>query len=245
MEGHEPMTTADNSNSRHRQSPTSGSAATTTSPVAHSAHHTHQPTSHHHHFTTLRRLVTIGVAIWMSYLFLGSNFSELFQYHPVTMIISFVGLLPEITALTNVIRRQRSVGDREACIARHMYLSLLMKFFSIIGFIAITINKNRKGKHHYTTWHGKIGLATVVILVLQVIVGLVYYFRLFGGGMQSAGKWRKVHKWLGISLLLAGSASMWLGMRTHFVERAVHSNLVNFLFGTITFVACITAYYKE
>ena len=194
--------------------------------------------------TIARRVVSAAMVAFMCYCFLGADYSVVFQYHPIGYTIAFAGLMPEIVALSSIVRRQRTMAERDIVIDSHLYLSLGMKFLSLIGFIAITVNKIKKGKFHYTTWHGQLGLLTMIILFLQVVVGFVFHFRC--GGYELLPYLRRAHKYLGIALLAFGSATMWLGMQTNYFRRDVTEGIVGtVVFGAATAVLSLIAYKYE
>ena len=42
----------------------------------------------------------------------------------------------------------------------------------VIGQLAIAINKDRQGKEHLTTWHGRLGALTVLYSIAQAFGGV-------------------------------------------------------------------------
>lgn len=69
-------------------------------------------------------------------------------------------------------------GDRKLQVRSHWVLQSLMIICSITGFIVIYTNKNNANKPHFTSWHGLLGLCTLISCCGQALagVGLLYPF---------------------------------------------------------------------
>lgn len=197
--------------------------------------------------TQVRRIVAAAVVLLMSYHFVGSSWRDVFQYHPLMMTVACVGFLPEIMHLSNNFRRCRSMVERQQTVGLHLQTAIAMKILSLIGFVAIEISKIQRKKKHFTTWHGLIGLICIIVLALQVVIGIVYHYRLFPTkrfpGIFSL--LRKVHQWLGITLVALAAVSMYLGLQTHFAEKAVVEPWARMFFALATTAVVIFAYVRE
>jgi hypothetical protein len=195
----------------------------------------------------LRRTVSAVVVLLMSYHFVGDSWKAVFQYHPLMMTVAFVGFLPEIVHLANNFRRCRSMVERQQTVDHHLQFAIAMKMVGLVGFAAIEVSKIQRKKKHFTTWHGLIGLFCVMVLVLQVMLGIVYHYRLFPTkkfpGIFSL--LRKAHQWLGLGLVALGAASMYLGMQTHFAAGAVPDTWARMFFAVATIVLALVAYLRE
>jgi hypothetical protein len=55
----------------------------------------------------------------------------------------------------------------------HIYGMMITFLIVLGGFLAIFVNKIKKGSDHFTSWHGKFGLITFILIVLQMVNGLV------------------------------------------------------------------------
>lgn len=70
----------------------------------------------------------------------------------------------------------------------------------VIGITAMLINKSSHGAKHFTTWHGKLGLAVSILLVIQALVGgLSHYYSTSMG--PRATRFYKYHRMSGYVLL--------------------------------------------
>lgn len=63
-------------------------------------------------------------------------------------------------------------GDRKQQVRSHWIFQLIMVICNIGGFIAVYVNKDLKGKHHLTSWHGLIGLITAISCLVQAAAGI-------------------------------------------------------------------------
>lgn len=57
----------------------------------------------------------------------------------------------------------------------HAVLLILSLIFAIVGFVAIINAKNSGERPHFMTFHSWIGLATIVLFVLQWILGFISF----------------------------------------------------------------------
>lgn len=194
------------------------------------------------HTATRRVIAVITIALFVYY-FLGTAAKEAFQYHPIMMAVAFVGFMPETIHAVKAIKRSRSAVDRNAAIGSHMNMAFGMKLFSIAGLVAIVIVKQQYGKFHFTSLHGQIGVLTIMLVVLQVILGIVYHNRSCGSGAFLL-KLRKAHYYLGIAVLLGGIVSMGLGMYSHTGQRLVLNPFMHAVLTFATMVLSVWAYLK-
>jgi len=63
-------------------------------------------------------------------------------------------------------------GDRKIQVRSHWIFQILMIACAIGGLVVIYVNKNMRGKAHFTTWHGLLGLILVISVCLQALAGI-------------------------------------------------------------------------
>jgi hypothetical protein len=164
--------------------------------------------------TTVRRLAAAIVIAAFCALSFSGDVTALFQYHPMLMAVSFIGFLPELMYLGRVARRATGKAQRNEAAQAHLLAASLMKILSLLGFAVIFQVKKNYGKEHFTSLHGQIGVATVVLIGVQALAGFALYWQAFGVKML---KWQKLaHKWFGIAVAGLGCWSMVLGMLSGF-----------------------------
>ena len=54
----------------------------------------------------------------------------------------------------------------------HWIIQIAAIVFALVGLAVIVYNKNLMNKAHFTTWHGCLGLATVVYVCIQAMCGI-------------------------------------------------------------------------
>lgn len=67
-------------------------------------------------------------------------------------------------------------GDRKLQVRSHWVLQSLMVICAAVGFTVIYVNKVNGGRDHFTTWHGLLGLCTVISCVGQALAGITLLF---------------------------------------------------------------------
>jgi cytochrome b-561 domain-containing protein 2 len=198
-------------------------------------------------YVTGRRLATGFVACGWIFLFMAPHYSDIFQYHPMAMTLSCMCVLPEVVHQANNFRRCRSVSDRASTTDRHTVSALAMKTLTLVGFAAIEISKFQRKKQHFTTWHGLLGLLTVLTLTLQILVGVLYRYRL--GPSQRIPNFfiilRKAHKWFGLILVALVASTMFLGFQSHFAMRVLPGSSWRLVGGALTAAVLAFAYWVE
>jgi len=63
-------------------------------------------------------------------------------------------------------------GDRKWQVRSHWILQVLAVVCGVGGFIIIYINKADRGKQHFTTWHGLLGLIATISCAVQAVAGI-------------------------------------------------------------------------
>ncbi|EPS29911.1 hypothetical protein POX_b03070 [Penicillium oxalicum] len=157
----------------------------------------------------------LAILVWYNVL---SMPLMLFTGHP---LLASTALLLQVQAALilqpTVTPNQKQRGTRI-----HFTLQLLSILCFVAAFIVIELNK---GTHpHFTSPHGVLGLITIILVVLQALVGVVqYFFPITVLGSVDAGKRiYKYHRWTGYVLLLLEVATVLAATQTGFNLNAIH-----------------------
>lgn len=169
--------------------------------------------------TTVRRIATVVIVTVLLYSYQGLYVTDLFPYHPLAMTLAFVAVLPEVVYASSLVKRSKTMADRSDLTMRHILLALLLKTLTLIGFCVIYINKAIRHKVHFKTWHGKLGLLVMLVLIAQVVVGLLLYWRL--PSPNALPTLRKAHSWLSLTFGAVSSMTMLLGIGASFFSANV------------------------
>lgn len=141
-------------------------------------------------------------------------------YHPLA---NSVGLLLLVQAILILQPTHTGVQKRQGAITHGILHSLAVLCFAA-GATIIWYNKHIHGSPHYTSLHGKFGLATVIILVVQAAVGIVaFYFPNLLGGEAKAKATYKYHRVSGYLVSVLVLTTVTLGTQTPWFHAKVPS----------------------
>lgn len=102
----------------------------------------------------------------------------------------------------------------------HWILQSLTVSCAILGVAAIAYNKHLNGKPHFTSWHGLVGLLTVLVVVLQSVAAAPLIYHSLAKGWSLA-KLKRYHAASGLVTYLLGSVSLLLGLSSAWFTAAV------------------------
>lgn len=109
---------------------------------------------------------------------------------------------------------------------------------NIAGFVIVVINKNRNNRDHFTTLHGKFGLATVVLSILTLCGGS---FALYSASLKSYIKPKlnkALHILAGILSYALATVTFGFSLYSHWFDSRVHeSDGVKIIFVVVVAVA--------
>ncbi|KAI8047390.1 eukaryotic cytochrome b561-domain-containing protein [Gilbertella persicaria] len=146
---------------------------------------------------------------------------NIFTFHPVFMTIFIVLATEGITLLqpTSTAEEKKSGLKYHAIIQSASYLS------AITGFSFIFYNKVISGKHHFESFHGKLGLFVFIFLAIQLIFGIAMAFlprHAFGSVERGKSLW-KYHRVSGYILLVLVWLTSQLGVRADYMYNNLYS----------------------
>ncbi|XP_003210023.3 cytochrome b561 domain-containing protein 2, partial [Meleagris gallopavo] len=101
--------------------------------------------------------------------------------------------------------------SRKAKARAHWALQALAVLCAALGLGLVAYNKHLHGTGHLRTWHGRIGLLTVLYFAAQSLGGLLLLYPKLAG-CWPPGKLRLYHATAGLVGYLLGCASLMLGM---------------------------------
>lgn len=89
----------------------------------------------------------------------------------------------------------------------HISLESMSFIFITLGFLSIYFNKENNNKAHFTSWHGLIGIAAILILTIQTLLGVVARYPRVVVKLD-ANWWKTLHIASGIFITLVTIASL-------------------------------------
>ncbi|CAE6394296.1 hypothetical protein RSOLAG1IB_01157 [Rhizoctonia solani AG-1 IB] len=173
-------------------------------------------------------LVTVGYT-WYT-VFVHADVTKLgwFALHPPLQTAAVLAFALGVMTLQPTL----SAASKEAGRARHQKFQLGLGFpLILMGSISVIVHKEKMGWPHFTSLHSKVGLVTLILLVLQAVAGAA---SLWGKGVAVGGEDRgkslwKWHRLLGymilpmllVTVLLGGTTTYWAKMNTNLAGRIV------------------------
>jgi len=115
-------------------------------------------------------IVTLGLTAVMMYTAVPG--SDLFSWHPTLMTVGFALLMAQAIVIFSPESSLLQGSDRGSKVQLHWILNLFSIVAAAGGFGAIYLNKEVAGKPHFTSWHGKFGLAACIGSLLAAVGGV-------------------------------------------------------------------------
>ncbi|KAL2091280.1 hypothetical protein ACEWY4_013543 [Coilia grayii] len=137
--------------------------------------------------------------------------SSLFSWHPFLMTLAFSFLMTEAVLLFSPHSSPVRKLPHKTKGRLHWMLQCMCVTCAGLGLGAICYNKYLNDKPHFTSWHGLVGLITVIVVGVQSLAGLpLIYIKLAKG--WSLAKLKRYHAVTGLLTYLLGSGSLLLGL---------------------------------
>uniref|UniRef100_A0A7S4M4W4 Cytochrome b561 domain-containing protein n=1 Tax=Odontella aurita TaxID=265563 RepID=A0A7S4M4W4_9STRA len=133
----------------------------------------------------------------------GAGWRDPFSYHPLLMMIGFVGLMGS-AAVTKKLGGYTNTKN-------HGIMSFLGLLCAFGGLYAIYQNKEKFGKPHLNSGHSVVGLLALTGATSVGLAGAVFLHPDFGSDKQNKTI-RFVHHWTGKITLIAAFFSCMLGL---------------------------------
>ncbi|KAJ7184213.1 hypothetical protein C8R46DRAFT_1063301 [Mycena filopes] len=165
-----------------------------------------------------------------------------FAFHPTLQSLSLLLLTYGILTLQPTSRPK----TKTAGLARHQYAILFAAFPAIFaGTFAIMYNKYVHGAVHFRSWHGKIGIACMGWIFVQILLGggsVWFGGAAFGGGVKAKSIW-KYHRLSGYVLYGLLMATVHLGGgQSHWAMKYVPTSMRILAYWT-ALIACLAGVY--
>ncbi|GAA5832295.1 hypothetical protein JCM3766R1_002368 [Sporobolomyces carnicolor] len=153
-------------------------------------------------------LLLSHVVIWK---ILREHPAGLFTYHPLFQSLAVLIFVEGIVLLQP---RPTNAAVKRTGQTLHQTFQGVASLLIFAGAAFIIYNKAAHGAKHFTTWHAKIGLITLCLILLQGLFGAVAVFTpsLVGGTgkAKSLYKYHRMSGYVGLVLLLATPVlAMW------------------------------------
>ncbi|GAA5927903.1 hypothetical protein JCM10213_000922 [Rhodosporidiobolus nylandii] len=168
-------------------------------------------------------LVVATAVLWRA---LWVHPAGLFTYHPSFQSLAVLGFFEGVLLLQP---QPASIAVKRKGLLLHQVFQFTSLALIVAGAAFIVYNKAIRGAKHITTWHARFGVATLVLILLQIAFGAVVVFaplqRLVGGESKAKSLWKyhRISGYLTLALLivtpLLALASDWVRLNTDKWER--------------------------
>jgi cytochrome b-561 domain-containing protein 2 len=135
------------------------------------------------------------------------------------MGIGFTALVSE-TLLAFPVLHSRPRKQRISDVSAHVIGGIASLVLILAGFSAIYVNKENKGKDHFTSWHGWLGAIASTGIILQGIAGMMLNVKslLPKFLLTKRNLLMKMHAFAGIVFMLMGFTVLSLGAYTKWLS---------------------------
>lgn len=139
-------------------------------------------------------------------------------------MFQFLVLFPQAIALFEP-DYYRSINHKQR-VQFHLYTQIAAIVCTAIGFVAVYVNKNLLGKHHFKSYHGICGLA---VMILVFVVGLGGSLAFYSFSLRSYIRpvlLKIYHSFGGILTIIVGNLTVILGFYSHWYSKNGNVNLI-------------------
>ncbi|XP_047121525.1 transmembrane reductase CYB561D2-like [Schistocerca piceifrons] len=145
-----------------------------------------------------------------------------FSWHPALMTLGSLLFMGEAVLAISTGNWLTSRLNRRNRVTAHWVLQAIAAACIFAGFLIIFINKNRKGKLHFQSLHGIVGLVSVIFVGITSSGGVAALYTTRLKDIIKPAKVKFAHNVFGIITFAIGIASTILGIYSGWFTR--HSN---------------------
>lgn len=128
---------------------------------------------------------------------------SLFSAHPLLNSSAILFLTESIL----ILQPTHTAAQKRQGTLVHFFTNMVAFDLLIAAFVIIEYNKFDHGAVHFDSVHGKLGLTTYILLLIQSTVGFTQYFvpQLYGGvdNAKSIYKWHRISGYVILVMMLA------------------------------------------
>ncbi|XP_059060041.1 transmembrane reductase CYB561D2-like [Achroia grisella] len=159
-------------------------------------------------FSNIIAVLFLGIVTYFSF----DNGITIFSFHPILMTLGWLLIMTSaINAITpgDLATEWMPIRLRSA---RHWVLQVLGGIIITIGFLVIISNKIINNSSHFTTYHGKFGLASYIFMLITMLGGIGALYSLKLKQYLPPIYTKLMHASVGLLTFCMGITSMSLGL---------------------------------
>ncbi|XP_033115447.1 cytochrome b561 domain-containing protein 2-like [Anneissia japonica] len=161
-------------------------------------------------FAMVAHLIAIGFTGFIIYeAWPGSS---LFSWHPTLMTLAFAFLMFEAVIFFSPESSLLPQASRKVKTSYHWITNTSALIAAAVGFTVIVVNKAINDKPHFKSWHGFLGLITLIYSVVQATGGVPILYHKFFAGRFKLGDLKLYHATSGLILFCLVYATLVLAL---------------------------------
>lgn len=171
-------------------------------------------------FTMVAHVAAIVLTGYVVFLALPGNY--LFAWHPILMSIAFGLLTTEAILFFSSVSTLVPQATRKMKVSYHWAANTTAIVCALIGFGIIVFNKYKNGYSHFTSWHGTLGLITVIYICVQGLAGTTLLYPKLLAGKIKLGDQKIYHATSGLFLYTLGCGTLVLALFSDWFTTNAH-----------------------
>lgn len=171
-----------------------------------------------------------------------------YALHIMMLIVSPLLFLPEVVGTARAWRR--AIGssfsrERERVLFNHVIAGLLMFGFVVVAIAFMSWSRWARGKKHFNSFHGQIGIAFAVPCIIQAATGTALYFRprLVKGKHRVIRYMKSVHWYAAFLTMVLAPIAFYTALNTNFARRNVDGEFLRTVLSYIMIPLLAAAYF--
>ncbi|KAM9814089.1 transmembrane reductase CYB561D2 [Neosynchiropus ocellatus] len=145
-----------------------------------------------------------------------------FSWHPLLMSLAFSLFMTEAVLLFSPRGSLFQWSTHKTKGRVHWLLQVICVSCAVLGLMAIYYNKHLIGKPHFTSGHGRLGLLTVLAVLVQSLAAMPLIYTSLAKGWSLA-RLKRYHAASGLVSYLLGCVSLLLGLCSAWFTASVSS----------------------
>ncbi|CAB4055183.1 CYB561D2 [Lepeophtheirus salmonis] len=155
------------------------------------------------------------------YIYLSPPGTDLFSWHPACMIIAFGLLSLQAILIFSPISSLTPNSPRGDKVQLHWIFQCFGLFALIAGFTSVFLNKEINSRKHFTTWHGRFGLATLIGFITIFIGGVVANYSINFRSYIKPVKLKMYHATSGMIVFFFAMSTLYLATYSNYFSNRV------------------------
>nr|ACO10564.1 Cytochrome b561 domain-containing protein 2 [Caligus rogercresseyi] len=155
------------------------------------------------------------------YIYLSPPGTDLFSWHPVCMAVAFSLLSLQAILIFSPLSSLTPSSPRADKVQLHWIFQSFSLLALLAGASAVYLNKEIHGKKHFTTWHGRFGLATFAGFLLAFLGGVLANYSVRFRNLVKPIKLKMYHATLGMLVFFLAMSTLYLATHSNFFTNRI------------------------